>query len=440
MRISFKAILSMVCLLLISSALPIENEKSIEYPKLHEFIQRTLFVDVHCHPLPGHMKYHGRDRYPDLQPYISWPFWPIKKDRIALVDSLQAGALQAIYGYRKRDVTDEDIPELEKLSLRFWEAGNKKSFNRALDACGIDKILANSNLPKKDLDQSRVLWVPFVDSLLYPLDPSDLKSITPELKNALLRYFEENKKLAQKFKAKPQSLQSYLEFLDTVLGDYKQKGAAALKVASAYIRTLWFDRVEEEEAREIFDEAQEKKILSWTRYKKLQDFIARYIFFNAGELDLPVHFHTGFGATATLKNLDSSPMNLESVFSDMKFKKSRFVMLHAGYPYWDKLKPLLEKKNVFVEFSAVNWMVYEHELAEIIYQWLSYHGLAEKPMFGSDAGTPVFFWIAAENSRLAIYRALARLIEERIIDEEKAILLARKIMRDNAIYVHNLKN
>lgn len=81
----------------------------------------------------------------------------------------------------------------------------------------------------------------------------------------------------------------------------------------------------------------------------------------------------------------------------MAFKDTRFVMLHTGYPFWDKIKPLLEKRNAFVEFSAVNWMVFDYELADILFDWLSYPGVSEKIMFGSDAGAAVFFWIAAEN-------------------------------------------
>ncbi len=124
----------------------------------------------------------------------------------------------------------------------------------------------------------------------------------------------------------------------------------------------------------------------------------------------------------------------------MKFIKTNFVMLHAGYPFWDKLKPILEKRNTFVEFSAVNWFVYEDELEKILYEWLSYPGASEKIMFGSDAGAPVFFWIASKNSRKALYSALSRLIERRIINEEKAILIAEKIIRGNAMKVHGLKN
>jgi predicted TIM-barrel fold metal-dependent hydrolase len=411
---------------------------SFPYTRLHDFIERTSFIDVHAHPAIGHRPYRDRDPYPTLEPLIGRPYWPIPEDRIAVFDAFQPDALREIYGYKKNGVTEADIPELERLSEKMWDRGKKEAFNRILDLCGIERVIANTGRPLETVDQTRVLWAPFVDVFLYPLDPSEIRSIDPGLKRALERHYSANAALAQKKGIQVKGLASHLALIDRILGEYKKEGAVALKVASAYIRTLWFDPVEEEEASAIFDAGIDGKIKSWTAYKKLQDYLARWIFLKVAELDLPVHVHTGFGATATLKNLDSNPLNLESVLSDMRFKETRFVMLHTGYPFGDKIKPLLEKRNVFVEFSAVNWMVFDDELADIIYGWLSYPGASEKIMFGTDAGAPVFFWIAAKNSRQALYKAFSRLIDQEIFDEDKAILIAEKIIRKNAIRVHNL--
>ncbi len=410
-----------------------------KYGALHDFIWKTRFIDVHSHPDPGPVKYDGNDPYPVLEPLISRPYFPIDKTRISVVDTLEAEALKALYGYAKNDVAESDLTELERLSLKFWEPGNKEAFNRAMDICGIERVFANQENLGEDLDGGRFLWVPFVDFLLYPFDPSAVKSISPFFKQAQKRYYEGGKSLPEKFNIQIDDLDSYLRFVDAVLNHYKTNDAVALKFASAYIRTLWFDDVDADEAAAIFGEARKANLTDKDKYKRIQDFIARYICAQAAELDLPVHFHTGFGYVATLRNLDSSPLNLESIFSDMRFKKTRFVMLHAGYPWGPLIEPMLEKKNVYVEFSAANWMIYWDNLADLLYQWLSYHDLAGKIMFGSDAGTPVFYWIAAENSRRALYMALSKLVDLKRFDEDKAISIAGKIMRDNALRVHNLQ-
>ena len=410
-----------------------------EYRKLSKFIATTRFIDVHSHPVAGHVEYKKRDPYPTLEPPLGRPFWPLGKERIAVFDSMLTAALQEIYGYSQNDVTEEDMPHLSNLSQRFWAIGKKNGFNRVLDICGIEKTFANTSYPNEELDGARVLWVPFVDYLLYPFEGSRLRSTAPELKKDLDYYSQAVRKSSEDLEVEIKDLSSYLLFVDEVLDDYQKKGAVALKVASGYIRTLWFDDPERDEVITLFDSGKRGELFSWESYKKIQDYIARHIFRRAAELKLPVHFHAGFGASAGLKNLDSNPLNLESVFSDIRFAETKILILHAGYPSWDKLKPLLEKRNVYADFSAVNWFVFEEELVRILYEWLEYPGASEKIMFGSDAGAPVFFWIAARNSREALFKALARLIDKGIIDEGKAILLAGKIMRDNALRVHGLE-
>jgi hypothetical protein len=71
-----------------------------------------------------------------------------------------------------------------------------------------------------------------------------------------------------------------------------------------------------------------------------------------------------------------------------------------------------------------------------LYMHLSLFGNRKENM--PDAGTPLSHWIAEENSRRAIYIVLSKLIDMNRFDEAKAIDIARKIMRDNAIRVHNL--
>ncbi len=170
-----------------------------KYKKLFEFIEETKFVDVHSHPSTGHVRYEIEDPYPTLEPPISRPFWPIKKERIAVFDSMQVEALREIYGYEKDDVKEKDMEELETLSVEFWKAGEREGFNKILDICGIEKVFSNSKHPRKNLDEKRVLWVPFADQFFYPLDPSGLKAISNFLKESLQDYQKEVVKLSKKF-------------------------------------------------------------------------------------------------------------------------------------------------------------------------------------------------------------------------------------------------
>ena len=406
-----------------------------EHPALADAIAKTRFVDVHAHVVVGHVPTEEEDIYPTLEPPLGRPFWVVKKDRIAVFDTMEPRALRAIYGYTRDEVREEDLPELKGLSEAFWKAGNRAGFDKVLDLCGIERVFDNTS-KLEDINPARVFWVPFVDHLFCPMDPTGITGISPDLKLDLEDYAKDFAELIAEHGAVIKDLPSWLVLVDKVLDGYKRDGAVALKVVCAYRRSLWFDDVPESEAASLFLRGLKGRLTTWEEYKKVQDFIARHIFLKAGQLGLPVHFHTGFGANAGLKSLDANPLNLESVLSDFRFKDTTFVILHAGYPAWDHLKPLLEKRNVYVEFSAVNWFVYEKELTNILYSLLTYPGASEKILFASDAGAPVFFWIAAENSRRALYGALSRLIDEGIIDEAKAVRIALKIMRDNALRIH----
>jgi hypothetical protein len=349
---------------------------------------------------------------------------------------MEPRALRAIYGYAKDDVQENDLPALRLLSEAFWKNGNQAGFDKVMDLCGIERVFDNTDSLPKDINPARVFWVPFVDELFCPLDPAGLTGVSPDFKLDLADYAKDAAALIAKHGAVVKDLPSWLALVNKVLEGYKRDGAVAIKVVCAYRRSLWFDDPPAGEAASLFLRGLKGQLSTWEEHKKIQDFIARQIFLKAGTLGLPVHFHTGFGANAGLKSLDANPLNLESVCSDYRFKDTTFLILHAGYPAWDHVKALLEKRNVFVEFSAVNWFVYEKELTDILYGWLTYPGASEKILFGSDAGAPVFFWIAAENSRRALYGALSRLIDEGILDEAKAMRIARKIMRENALRIH----
>lgn len=407
-----------------------------KYPVLRDAIERTRFIDVHAHPSLAHVDFPAGDRYPTLEPPISRPYWAAPEGRIAVFDALQVRGLQAVYGYTRPAVTEADLPELKRLSQEFWRDGSRAGLDRVLDRCGIERVFYNAGRRKDDLDPGRAAWVPFIDSFLSPFPAPNMTGVSPEFREWLASSAGEIRERAAAAGRAFADLPSYLAFVDAALTSLGEGGAVALKLGVAYARTLWFDDPDEAEVRSLFAAGLKGAIADWPAYKKVQDFVARRVFLKAGELGLPLHVHTGFGADAGLRNLDSSALNLESVLSDMRFKETRFLILHASYPWADKVKPLLEKRNVFVEFSAVNWMVFEEELARILEDWVLYPGAAEKVMFGSDAGAPVLFWVAARNSRDALFRTLAALVDRGRLTEEGAVRIADKVMRANALRLH----
>ena len=114
-----------------------------------------------------------------------------------------------------------------------------------------------------------------------------------------------------------------------------------------------------------------------------------------------------------------------------------FVLIHGGYPYTLDMIWLTAAKNVYTDSSLVGYYVYPSELKNILKQWISLY--PEKIMFGSDAfpfneavGAEETFWLAARSARTAVAAALAELVAEGAVTEEKALELARLYLHDNA--------
>ena len=128
--------------------------------------------------------------------------------------------------------------------------------------------------------------------------------------------------LAEKLGFTIESFDDYLDFIDKVMDLAKRRGYVCLKSAIAYDRTLYFEEVDENEARRVFGEDEPSE-----REKKLfSDYIMEYIVSKAGELSLPVQFHTSLAKLG-----GSNPMNLLGLIK--RHPETKFILFHGGYPW-----------------------------------------------------------------------------------------------------------
>ena len=143
----------------------------------------------------------------------------------------------------------------------------------------------------------------------------------------------------------------------------------------------------------------------------LQDYLFRYIAAECGRLGMAVHLHTAAGAGGYFDVSGANPLNLEGVLNDPALRKTKFVMVHGGWPFTREITPLLEKPNAYLDFSAQSLLLSPATLAGTLREWLEH--VPEKVMFATDAypysnemGWEEGGWIAAHNGREALGRAL----------------------------------
>lgn len=310
---------------------------------------------------------------------------------------------------------------------------------RVLDQLDIETMLANRVALGPGLPSPRFLWVPFADALMYPLPTasiihnSDQKAFFADEDRLLKRYYAESG-----VASKPATLDMYLDrVVRATLERHKKAGAVAEKFEMAYLRTLAIGNPARADAEKIYASGAGD-------YKALQDYIFRFIAIECGRLRMAVHFHAAAGAGGYFDVSGANPMLLEPLLNDPSLRKTNFVMVHGGWPFARQLTALLAKPNAYADFSEQTFTNYPHEVAENIRAWLEY--VPEKVLFATDAypfAPPELGWeeagyVANTTGRQALGLALTSMLRDGEITRERALELARMVLRDNARKLYGL--
>jgi predicted TIM-barrel fold metal-dependent hydrolase len=133
----------------------------------------------------------------------------------------------------------------------------------------------------------------------------------------------------------------------------------------------------------------------------------------------------------------ANPLLFEPVLDDPDLRKTKFVMLHGGWPFIGEITALLTKPNAYLDFSQQDLDHTPAALSATLREWLEY--VPEKVLFGSDAypyipemGWEESGWIATRNARQALGRALTGMLRDGEISCARASELARMVLRENA--------
>ena len=404
------------------------------YEKLLPQIDRIPIYDNHSHAT-----------FPDDSDMDAQAAPPDESSVLRLRDTnpeFVAGA-KALFAYPYDDFQPEHAKWLIEKKKAAEKAGGTAYWDSILDKLNIETCLANRVALGPYLNHQRFHWVFFVDSFLYPFDNRDQSGKNPDLgvyiplqEKVLKRYMQQ-----ENVSGLPADLAGYEAFVRQTLADNQKKGGVAMKFEVAYFRTLYFRDPPREQAAAIYTKYHAGGVPSEDDYRAFQDYVFRVLIDQAGKLDLPVHFHSAVGIGDYFSLRNGNPLNLENVLRDPRYAKTKFVLIHGGYPYTLEMIWLTAAKNVYTDSSLVGYYVYPSELKNILKQWISLY--PERMMFGSDAfpfsdalGAEETFWLAARSARTAVAAALAELVAEGTFTEEKALELARMYLHDNAAHLY----
>lgn len=348
-------------------------------------------------------------------------------------------AWHALFGYDYSDEAPEHLAELQKVKSRIAKEKGDQYPAWVLNHANTDIMLANRVSMGRGLSSDRFKWVPFADMLLFPLNNDLLKAQDPDHRvfmqreEQLLKGYMDSAQLPRL----PATFDEYLTFVSHRLENWKSNGAVAVKFELAYLRDLQIGNPQRESADRVYSIYSRGSQPAMEEYKILQDYLFRQIAAEAGRLGMPVHIHCALGAGSYFRAANANPVQLDPLFNDPLMRKTKFVMLHGGWPFTKEAAAEIWKPNVYVDFSAFMYETYPAEGARAIRYYLE--TAPERVMYGSDAspfsdtiGWEETAWIASTTGRLALGLALTGMLQDGEITTDRAKQIAHMVMRENA--------
>jgi uncharacterized protein len=409
-------------------------------------ISRIKAIDNHAHPLkyvaPGEKPDNEYDALP-LDAIVAFPL-PV---RLSPNNLEFVRAWRELYRYAHDDMSEAHMRELMAAKDRVRQERGDAFPAWVLDQLNIETMFANRVAMGRGLTPPRFRWVAFDDALIFPLNNEAAMASNPDYRG----FFPGEERLLKRYLADlklstlPASLDEYLRRVVTpTLERQQREGAVAIKFEAAYLRKLDFDDPDAARARMTYARFVRAGQPAANSYKALQDFLFYYIAREAGRLGMAVHLHCISGAGGFYRQSGSNPLLLEAAFNDPSLRKTKFVVVHGGYPFTKEMGSLMSKPNVYADFSAQTFFTYPRELSEILRNWLESY--PDKILFGTDAfsfGPAVDWgevaWLSNTSARQALALALTGMMNDGEISRGRALELARMVLHDNASKLYGFR-
>jgi predicted TIM-barrel fold metal-dependent hydrolase len=409
--------------------------------ELAEFINKIKAVDNHAHPNTINPDDKGSDALPlDGLGNIELPA------RVRPESQTWLDACKTLYGFTGTELNEKAMKDLTSTAENVKKQKGEKFPDWALDQAGIEVMFGNRITMGSGLSSPRFRWVSYVDALLFPLSTKAEATVTPDreklfpLEDQLLKKYLSNLNISKL----PATLDEYLkEVVTATLEAQKKGGCIAVKFEAAYLRSLDFEKVSLQSAREVYSKNVNGGEPSHENYKLLQDYLFRYMAGEAGRLGMVVHIHSFPGAGNYFVAAGCDPLLLEPVFNDPELLNTKFVLIHGGGTFSKHTSAMLWKPNVYADISLLTQLWTPDQLAAVLRDWLSQ--FPEKILFGTDAvsfgpglGWEMSAWIASTTGRQALSIALSGMIRSNEISLSRAKEIATMVMRTNAGNLYNL--
>ncbi len=228
-------------------------------------------------------------------------------------------------------------------------------------------------------------------------------------------------RFAQQIGHQLDSFDDYLNMLDVLMDTLAERHEVALKNALAYDRSVNFDDVDEQLARQAWGQRNPTA----EQRKAFGDVIVDRLCRLAGERDVPFQMHLG---SAQIRG--SHPMNAAGLIE--RHSNTRFLLMHLAFPWSRELLGLaFVYRNIWLDltWSALLCPTYFkqslHEAIEVLPD-------ESRLMIGGDNWHVEETYGAIHLTRRLIGEVLQDKVESGYFQPDDAQRLARKILNENA--------
>ena len=433
------AILVLAATAAVGQARPLTTPDQIRelYTRLLPQIEKIPIFDHHAHP--------GFPDDPDVDAMAAPPGSSPLRERDTNPELVAAA--KALFKYPYDDLSPEHAKWLVNRKAELKKEQGIAYFSNILDKLNIEQGVANRAMMADYLDSKRFVWVFFADSFMWPFDNHketarnvDEQVYIPLQEKMLHRWMQQ-----ENMKQLPASFEDYLKFVTQVLEDnQKNKAAVAMKFEVAYFRSTKFGDPTREQAEEIYKRYVAGGVPPEQEYRTFQDYIFRYLVREGGRLRLPVHIHTAVGIGDYFSMTEGNVMNLENILRDPRYADTVFVLIHGGYPLERGAIWLASVKNVYMDSSLMEVVMYPAAFKDSLKQWLE--TFPDKITFGTDCfpyndalGAEESYWLGVQTGRMGLAAALAEMVATGEVTEAKALEMAHGFLHDNAVRIYEGK-
>ncbi|MGZ6162922.1 MAG: amidohydrolase family protein [Myxococcaceae bacterium] len=342
---------------------------------------------------------------------------------------------KVLYKLNLPDTSEKRMAELQQTRELMVEDLGAEFSTRMLDQVNVEMAIVSGE-PLTGIGMARFRFVPRADVFLRPFAQDSAEALKP--------FF-----VAARMYTLPRGLDEYLSKVVTgALERWVSEGAVGIDVGVAAWRSLDFDEVNAEAARSAYG-----RLVVGGEFgaraadlKAFQDYTFRHLAREAGRVGLVVHVKTGMSRDATGIVGNGNPILLGPTIADPTLSKTRWLLVHGGFPFDKETGPMLLRPNVYADVSVQDLVRSPTELGESLRRWFEL--APERVCFATDAASdpsapqlrwPELTFLGAETTRAALSIALSRLITDGLVTKAQALEIGKGVLRDNALMLHGLQ-